>query len=372
MIKICYIIGELGNAGAEKQLYELVKRVNRFRFDSVVISLSQGGFWNQEIRKLGVEVIELQRRKHIEFARLFKLVKLLKQINPDIVHTYMFSANSYGRIAALMAKVPIIIASERNLPDLGMEKTIYQIPVDKFLSFFSQAIICNSYKASEALVKKYKFQSKKVFSIHNGIDTNYFLSALSSHHREISNQKVIGTIGRLCSQKNHKLFLDMAKIVLVKCENKDLKFVIVGDGELKPELERYAQYLGIKNKMVFTGARNDIPKLLLDVDVFVMTSLYEGLPNVMMEAMLAGLPVVATHVGGVDELIRDGETGFLCPSNNPLALADRVAMLINNKEEAQRLGENGKRRILNEFGVKKMVKHTENLYEEFLYQSKKI
>src|SRR4030067_452745 len=127
MIKICYIIGQLTVGGAERQLYELVKGINREKFYPVVISLSEGGYWSKEIQQLGIQVIEMRRRKNIEFARLFKLIRLLKMIKPEIVHTYLFPANSYGRIASILSKVPVIIASERNLPELGKDKNIYKV-----------------------------------------------------------------------------------------------------------------------------------------------------------------------------------------------------------------------------------------------------
>lgn len=368
MTRICYIIGQLDNGGAEKQLYELVKGINKDLFDPVVISLSQGGSWSREFRKLDIKVIELQRRKHREFARLFRLFKLLKAIRPDLVHTYLFSANSYGRIAAILAKVPIIIASERNLPEIGKDKERWWMYVDKALAFFSDAIICNSYQASQSLIDKYLFEAKKIFTVHNGIAPTYFLKEGEFISHTISDHKVIGTIGRLYPQKNHKLFLDMAKIILESHNKCQLKFMLVGNGVLRDELESYAQQLGIKNQIIFAGERSDIANLLQSMDVFVMTSLYEGLSNAIMEAMLAGLPVVATNVGGNNELISDGETGFLCPSNDAMVLAKRVIMLVNNDKESKRMGRNGRKKILNEFGIHKMIKMTEKVYLDILKQ----
>ncbi len=366
MIKVCYIIGQLGKGGAERQLYELVKGINREMFEPVVISLSQGGHWGREIQKLNIQVIELQRRKNREFTRLFKLIKILKVIKPDIVHTYMFSANSYGRVAAFIVRVPFIIASERTPGEIGKDKNKYRIYIDKLLASFTHGIICNSHKASDSLVKRYSFNAKKVFTVHNGFNVANFLKNNSFNSQKKLAKKVVGTVGRLYPQKNHRLFLDMAKIVLERSEDESIKFVIVGKGELRDELERYSQSLGIENNVMFMGERNDIPDLLQNMDIFVMTSLYEGMSNAIMEAMAAGLPVVATDAGGNSELVIDGETGFLCPSNDAKVLAGRVARLINDGKEAKRMGENGRKRILNEFGIEKMIKETENIYKELL------
>ena len=128
-IKIIHIIEQLGKGGSEGQLYEFVKGVNRERFDIIVVCLSQGGYWAKEIRKLNIEVIELLRRKrrmNRMFSRLLELIKLLRAIKPDLVHTDMFTANLYGRVAAILAKVPCIIAHEQSIYELGINKNKYQ------------------------------------------------------------------------------------------------------------------------------------------------------------------------------------------------------------------------------------------------------
>lgn len=364
-IRINYVIGQLGKGGAERQLYEIVKGIDKDRFEPILINLSQGGYWADKIGKLGIELIEIPRKKHIEFSRLFKLIKIFREKRPDIVHAYMFSANSYGRVAAILTRAPVIIASERSLPEIDKDKSRHQIFIDKLFSSFSHGIICNSYIAAETLATKYSFNAQKVFTVHNGIDTSLYLEESSKNQKKLA-QKVVGTVGSLAVAKNHRLFLDMAKNIIDKSDNKDIKFLILGNGTLRDELERHAKHLGIKDKIVFAGERNDIPELLQSMDIFVMTSLYEGMSNAVMEAMAAGLPVVATDVGGNGELVIDGETGFLCPSNDAEALAERVASLIHNERERSRMGENGKKRIKNEFGIRKMIKKTESIYIKLL------
>ena len=366
MIKICYVIGQLGKGGAEKQLYEIVKGINKNNFEPVIISLSRGGYWSKEIKKLNIHVIELRRKKHIELTRLFKLIKLVRKIKPAIVHTYLFSANSYGRIAAILDRVPIIIASERNLPKLSRDKNIYQISIDKLLMSFSDGVICNSYKCSEILVRKYLFDENKVFTVSNGINSKEYLKKANWGTQKKLAQKVIGTVGRLTPQKNHKLLLDVAKIILDHYGKRDIKFMIVGDGVLRNKLEQYSKNLGIQNSVVFTGERNDVSYLLYNMDIFIMTSLYEGMSNALMEAMLAGLPIVTTNVGGNSELIIEGETGVLCPLNDAKAFADKIIYFIDNETQAKQIGDNAKQRIIKEFGIEKMIKRIENIYTKLL------
>lgn len=364
MIKVCYIIGQLAIGGAEKQLYELVKGIDKKIFLPIVISLSQNGFWSIEIQKLGIEVIELERRKNKEIKRLLHLIKLLWQIKPDIVHTYLFSANSYGRVAAILNKSPVIISSERNLPEIGKDKTTYQVYIDKVLSFFSDAIICNSKIAADVLVKVHKYDKKKIFIVHNGIS---IVSSNISYKEK--HEFIIGTVCRLSPQKNLKMFLNMAKSLTYYKNN--LKFMIVGDGPMKQELVDYSIKLGIGDKVNFCGEQKNIHTFLEKMNLFVLTSLYEGLSNSIMEAMLYGIPVVATDVGGNRELISDGETGFLCPPDDIDDLVKKVMYIIDNPQEAQRIGENGRNKIINEFSSNMMVKKTESIYLRLLDKNSK-
>ncbi len=362
MITICFVIGQLSTGGTEKQLYELLKDINKKTFQPIVISLSEGGVWADEIRKLGIDVFELKRRKNIEFSRLFRLIKLFKSIKPAIVHCYLFSANSYGRLAAIINRIPIIIASERNLPEIGKDKKNYQIYIDKILSFFSDGIICNSQTAADLLINKYKFNKNKIFVIHNGINLtslNYFPPKYNP---------TIGTVCRLSPQKNLRLFLDLARVLLEK--KNDLKFLIVGDGPMRSELETYAKKLEIQKNIFFFGEQRNVFKFLKEMNVFVLTSLYEGLSNSIMEAMLSGLPVVATDVGGNRELIVDGETGFLCEPNNLSDMVEKVIYLINNPQEAKKMGEKGRKRIIDHFNSDIMITKIEELYLKLINSKK--
>jgi len=366
--RILYLVGQLGKGGAEKQLYELVKGIDKDRFDPIVVSLSRGGYWADKIRKLGIELIELPRKKHVEFGRLFKLIKIFREKKPVIVHTYMYSANSYGRIAALLTRVPIVLASERSCIEIGKDKNRYQIYLDKLLTFFTSGIICNSLNASESLIKRYSFNRNKIFTIHNGIDSDTFSKKIDFDNQKKLAKKVVGAIGNLTHPKNHGLFLDVAKIVLEELEDEDLRFLIIGEGPLKDELKKYSQDLGIDGKVIFTGSRDDIPSLLQMMDVFVLTSNWEGLSNAIMEAMVSGLPCVVTDVGGNSELVVNGETGYVVPPNDPETMAQKVLCLFKNEKMRKEMGMAGRRRIEKDFSVDKMVGETAEVYEKLLFK----
>lgn len=366
MIEVCYIIGQLGKGGAERQLYELIKGLNKKRFAPVVISLSQGGLWKDEIQRLDVQVIELQRRKNWEFARLFRLYRLLKAMTPDIVHTFLFSANTYGRIAAILTTVPVIIASERNSVEAGKDKNRLWIYIDKFLARFTHGIICNTRNAAESLVNKHAFSANKVFAVHNGITAASFKMKNWLDHKEYSATKVVGTIGRLYPQKNHSLFLRMAKLISEKRGHEDVKFIIVGEGPLKNELKKHALELGIESRVEFAGMIDNVQDILYSMDVFVLSSDWEGLPNVVMEAMASGLPCVVTNVGGNPELVVDGETGYVVPTNGLEAMAQKVLCLLENEGLARNMGERGRKLMEEDFKMEKMIRKTEEIYERLM------
>jgi len=362
MNKVCYVIGQLTKGGAERQLFELVSGLDRKSFDPVVISLSSGGYWAGEMKKAGVRVFELWRNKSFEFRRFVGLVKLIRSLRPDIVHTYLFAANCYGRIAALACGVPVIIASERNNPEIGKDKNRRQAAIDKMLARLSNGIICNSLAASKCLIETYSYDARKVFTVRNGMRGPDGPANNPGQSGRKKGVWVVGTTGRLCRQKNLYHFLTVARELLSGAGGLKMKFVIIGEGEERRDLEDHARSLGIGNYVEFTGERHDVGELLGSMDVFAMTSLYEGLSNSIMEAMAAALPVVATDVGGNGELVIDGETGFLCPAGDVRGFARRIMDIFRDEAEAGRLGENGKKRIITEFGVEKMIKDTESIY----------
>lgn len=362
MVKICFIIGQLEVGGAEKQLFELVKNIDKKIFDPTVISLNRGDIWAERIRGIGIKLIELDRGKNFELKRFSSILKILMKIKPDIVHTFLFSANSYGRIASILAGVPILIASERNLP--GRDGNGFQAFMNRILGWFSHAVICNSQKAADVLIKRYGFNPAKIFTIYNGVESN----VTSTIEKRSKKYKVVGTVGRLAPQKNHRLFLDSARALLDS--HKNLRFMVIGGGPLRDNLIRYSKLIGIHDKIEFTGERTDVNDFLKKMDIFVLTSSYEGLSNAIMEAMLSGLPVIATDVGGNSELVVNGVTGFLCPENNAEAISEKASVLINDENMAQIMGENGRKKMLSEFSIGKMVLSTQDIYFKLLSRKK--
>ena len=365
--KILYVIGQLGIGGAEKQLYYLVRGLDRRRFHPLVVSLSTGGYWANALRDEGVEVIEIERKKNVEIARLLRVIGAIRRFRPAIVHTYLSSANSYGRIAAVLCRVAILIASERS----------YFLPASRFIRFmdselsrFTSVIICNTRANLRFLRENHRLHSE-VMTIYNGIQAlppnGADRDALRGEFGFASSDLVVGTIGNLTPPKNHHFLLRMAKRMLERPELAErIRFIIIGGGVLERELRALAHQLGIASRVTFAGQRENAVEYLRAFDVFIMTSHYEGLSNAIMEAMLYELPCVVTDVGGNNELVTEGETGSVVAAGDRATFADRVATLLSDPALRRAMGARGAKRILNEFSLEQMVGETEAKYEVLL------
>ena len=365
--RVLYVIGQLGIGGAEKQLYYLVRGLDRRRYEPLVVSLSTGGYWAQAIRKEGFKVIELVRKKNVELARLRKLLRVTLRFKPAIVHTYLSSANSYGRIAAALARTPIRITSERT----------YLLPESRFIRFMdnelsrlTEAIICNTRANVDLLTRNHRLHSELI-TIYNGIEP---LTPNGTDRNQLRREfgvgpddLVVGTIGNLTPPKNHHFLLKIASDLLERAEFKNrLRFIIIGGGVLEEELRGLAKELGIESRVIFAGQRENAVDYLRAFDVFIITSHYEGLSNAIMEAMLCGLPCVVTDVGGNKELVTEDETGYVVPAGEERTFAGRVAGLLDDPSLRRAMGTRGTKRILNEFSLERMVGETERKYEELL------
>jgi glycosyltransferase involved in cell wall biosynthesis len=176
------------------------------------------------------------------------------------------------------------------------------------------------------------------------------------------NGRLVGNVARLAPQKGQSVLLDAAPLVLQR--HPDVRFVLVGDGELRSDLERQAQRLGIADRVVFTGVRTDVPELLASLSVFALPSLFEGFCYSVIEAQAAGVPVVATPVGGVRETVVSGETGIRCEVGDPVSLAAGIARLLDDPDEAARLACEARRRVRERFAAERMVARTIGVYDE--------
>ncbi|MCM8786232.1 MAG: glycosyltransferase [Candidatus Omnitrophica bacterium] len=362
-IKICYIIGTLEVGGAEKQLYLLIKNLDKERFKPFLIALRDG-----RMRKDFEEITNLyllKKRFKFDLAILLGLIRIIKKEKPDILHTFMFTSNTWGRLAGIICKIPVIIASERSA---DLWKKWYHNLIDRFLLKFTKKIICNSEEVKNIYIKRIDGKNRKFEVIYNGIEIEKYEKIKESVKLKeefgIKNEKIILTGGRLSFEKNLKRFLFVAKKIKGDFEN--VKFLIVGEGEEKERLKKLAENLNIKDSVIFTGYRNDLPELIKISDTVVLISLWEGMPNLIIEGMTCKKPVICTKIGGGKEIIKDGENGFLVDPDDEEEIKEKILFLLKNDEKCKIMGEKGYNFAKKTFSLKNMVENYQNLYIKLL------
>lgn len=362
--RILQIIPTLDRSGAEKQLTLLAAGLPRPEFDVHVCALTRSGPLAADLEAAGVPMTLIGKRAKVDPAGFLRLKRQIAALKPDLVHTWLFAANSYGRAAALAAGVRRIVAGERSVDPW---KAWHELAIDRWLARRTDRIVVNSTGVRDFYVQ-HGLPSEKFTLIPNGIGpftpSDLPRAELLAELGLPENARLIGAVGRLWPQKRIKDLIWAAD--LLKVIRDDVHLLIIGDGPLRRKLERFREQVRIEDKVHFLGHRNDVPRLLPHFDALWLASEYEGMPNVVMEAMAAGVPVVATDISGNRDLVVPGETGYLVPVGDRAAFARETRRLLEDAELARRLGEAGRRRMLAEFTVEQMVERHAKLYRELL------
>lgn len=367
-IRVLYVIGGLARGGAEKQLYLLLKHMDRGMFAPAVVSLSAGGAWADQIRRLGVTVKELPRRRSFELGRLLRLYQVIRREAPVILQTFLFSDNAYGLLAGRLAGVPILVASRR-IDQYGESRGALRL-LNRLLRQWPDAIICNAERSRRYA---HPTQAPRHVVIPNGIEPVIAGRPRADARRMLNipiDAPVVGNIGRLVPGKNHRLFVEVAADLLQT--RQDAFFLLVGGGPLEPDYRRDVRRLGLEHRVILTGEKEEIADLLGAMDIFLLTSDREGMSNATMEAMSAGLPCVVTDAGGNEELVIHGETGYVRLRGDKAGLVESLYRLLDDPGLRQRFGANGRRRIETTFSAESMAKATQALYTNLLASKRKL
>jgi glycosyltransferase involved in cell wall biosynthesis len=276
-------------------------------------------------------------------------------------------ANAYAYVSARLAGVgPLIVSSRTTMTMPTRSRRLLHAWVFRRAS----VVVANAESVKEFTSSYYGVPRARVRVVRNGVDLGASMKASADRWAARAEMGIppgsvlVGTLGRLSREKNLDLFVDMA--AGLANEFPEARFLIAGEGPCRGAIERAVKGAGIGGRVVVTGARSDVPRVLAAMDLFVMTSDTEGLPNAVMEAMAAALPVVSTRVGGVPELVADGETGRLVPRGQLVPLLSSIRPLIRDGHLRRRQGEAGRRRIASEFSVERMVAATVSVYDEVL------
>jgi glycosyltransferase involved in cell wall biosynthesis len=371
--RVLHLITSFDVGGTERQAVELLKRIDRLRFDVSLAALRLEGPLYQEVAAIFPRVPQFPLTSFYDANAAKQLMRLrgwMIKEQVGILHAHDFYAGLIGAAAARIAGVRVIACqrhirlSDRRVHEWGTRLT----------HRLAHRVLVNSEAIRDHLLAGGRIAPEKVVVIHNGLSAAAERAVLNNGARpkqraELLRElnldegaKLIGLVARLDPVKGHRYFVEAAS--LVAAVEPEAHFLLVGDGSLRREIEEQAARLGVGARVHLLGDRRDAALIAAGFDVAVSSSLSEGLPNAVMEAMAAGAPVVATAVGGTAELVIDGATGFLVPPADADALARRILDALRNPESSARMAAQGRRRILGQFGMRRMVESVERLYDE--------
>ncbi|MDD5680516.1 MAG: glycosyltransferase [Candidatus Omnitrophica bacterium] len=364
-VKIAHIITDLDIGGAELMLLKILRNSDINSYRHLVISLKPKGKVTKGIEDAGIRVISLNMKWYNFPVCLWRLYGILKTEKPDIVHSYLFHAELAGRICGRIAGVPIVISSLRSV-DVGSD---FRRLLLRLTDNLVDAVTAVSDKVAYEHVNKRITKKEKIKVIYNGLEPD---KRERKENKDELRRKIgispaeylVLSVGNLRPVKGYSFVFDAVK--MLKERGKNVKLLIVGGGNYKRNLEAEAADKGIRDNVVFSGEREDVSDFLSMADTFVMASLWEGLPNSLLEAMQAGLPVIATKVGGIPEVICHNENGLLVSPKDGKALADAIESMIKDEALGTRLAQSARSYVKEKFDIRKTVAETEKLYEELL------
>ena len=366
--------------GTERHVVNLGRALDRSKFDVHLACFRRWGQLLEEIETSRLPIWEY-RIDSLHNCRTFReqlrFARDLRRHRIQIVHTYNFYPNVFALPAARLARAPRVIASIR---DTGVYQTPMQKRVQRLACRLADCIVVNAEAVRRWLIEE-GYEQKRIVVIRNGVDLSRFQGKGEGQRlrQELGvppRAPIVAVVSRLHELKGLDDFLEAA--AALSARHRDARFLIVGDrlalkdgavvkeGVYRSGLEDLARRLGIADRVVFTGFRLDVPELLQEVTVSVLPSLSEGLSNFLLESMAAGVPVVATRVGGSPEAVEDGETGILVPARDPATLARAIDAILSDSDLARRMGQAGKRRVAERFSLDGMARATERLYGSLL------
>ena len=369
--KVFYLVDSLNVGGTETQAVELALRLPVSEYEVTMGCLRAEGPLLEKLRGSAVNVREFHPSGGLDSAAgLYELIKLAGYLRRErfrVVHTHDLWSNLMGVPAARLACVPAIVSSRRDLAhfDWYQGKRRHWL---RRIQNLSGVVLANATPIRDALISEDRFAPEKLRVIHNGVDTEKFQRAPRDRARlfpDVGNEMLVVLVGNMHSDVKGHPWLIAAAPTVVR-EFPEVRFVFAGDGELRPTFAAQVAQLGLESTFKFLGRRSDIPEILASCDLAVLPSRAEGLPNAVLEYMAAGLPTIASRVGGMAELIQDGVTGLLVPAEDANALAGALLQFLRDPEQARQIANDGQRFAVENFSFERLIREIDELYGELL------
>ena len=365
-INILFLIDGFNIGGAELNLLEMLRNIDKRKYDITVCSFMDSGPLQPDFKQLGFQVKLILRKWRFDPSIFLKLRSLMKKNSYDIVLTLLFYPDIVGTLIAHSCRVPCILSwatashYDRDF-DPWHRRFFYKIAMKK-----SNKIIAVSNETKESIIKREKFSPDKILVIPSGLNIDKYSRDVSGMKKVQKNDSlfVIGVVARLNYIKGHVFLIRALKEVKAVFPNFQCR--LIGDGEYKPVINELVQKLGLSEHVQFMGFRRDIPEQLKQLDVFVLPSLSEGLPMVILEAMAASVPIVASSVGGIPEVIKNNVNGILVKPGDSESLARGIQSLFASREKREKLAREARNFVEKKFSITTLIKSFEEIFTEYL------
>jgi glycosyltransferase involved in cell wall biosynthesis len=354
--KIFFLAGTLGRGGAERQLYYILKVLAEQGASPKVLCLTRGEFWENRIRELGIPVI-WTGEKRSRVARLIKILQILSADLPDVFQSQHFYTNLYVAFPSSIRLIHNIGAIRNELTsEINSVGNIFGN-----LSLITPQLQAVNTRLAISTARKLGVASKRLHFLPNVVDTSTFKPSRPTRPGALH----LVTVGRLVKQKRMDRIIEL--VSQLRDSRVNCKTTIIGDGPLKLQLQNLSAAKGLSNEQLnFAGTYSDVQKAYQEADVFVLTSDWEGTPNVILEAMACGLPVVASRVGGIPEIIKHRISGLLVPPDDPVGLYRSVMELIDNPSLRKEIGQNARLEIKENYALERLPIYLSGLYSKII------
>lgn len=353
---VAYVIPSLEIGGSESKVVELAQGLDKTKYEPIIITISKMGPLLEKAKNSNIRVFSVNKKGKFDLFVVNRIARLLKEHKVDIVQVFTSTGKLWGRLAAFKAKIKVVISTEESL--------FRNKPMDRFLerrlAKKTSVIITNSNASKASAIKGTGIHESKYVVIHNGIELTRFYEGVSHNVLRSGNEQVLMTIARFDPRKKLDLLINAFSIVV---KTHDAKLVLVGSGPLEESLKKQVNDLNLQDKVLFLGYRKDTPDLLKEADVFLLTSSEEGFGNVIIEAMASKVPVVASGVGGIKEIIKHNHNGLLFESGNQTELVRLIKNLLDSKDTRDKLSTNAFNEV-EQYSLSRMIKDHETLYQK--------
>lgn len=374
---ILYVITKLELGGAQKQLLSLISCLDKDKFRIFLFTAKEGLLLPEALCINGLAIKESKwlERSINPFKDIFALIEIflfIKENNIEFVHTHSSKAGILGRIAANLAKAKVIIHTVHGWSFNDYQPKIKKlcfIWLERLTARFTDKLIVVSGYDLQTGINNHIGREDKYKIVRYGIDHSEFNLTAQDLRKKLgikSNDLVVGMIACFKPQKSPQDFIRLAFLVNKKLPG--VKFILAGDGILRKEIERLIVEAKLRQQFFLMGWRRDIPRILSIMDIFVLTSLWEGLPISVLEAMVSSKPVISTDTGGVREVVFEARTGFLVPQRDMRTMSERVISLLKNEALRKKIGIAAKASLGDNYSLANMARNTENLYNDLIFK----